>query len=299
MFKADELTIIDALARENAIEPAALYAIISIESGGKTATIIHGEAKPLIRFEGHYFDRRLKGAQKTKARNQKLAHPKAGRIKNPHSQSARYQLLAKAQKIDHQAAIESTSWGLGQVMGAHWNWLGYASADALMEEALSGFEGQLRLMLRFIIKSNLKPKIQMRDWKGFARIYNGPNFRKNLYDTKLARAYARFKKGHQKPTTHPPKLAFGAIGEEVRLLQMVLTAKGYYCFQDGIFGKKTRAALIAFQSQHHLRQNGIVDAETKNALGLTKAPKSPNIIRRLLKSIHQALLKAIRKAAQT
>ena len=131
MFDANKLAIINRIAHKNNIEPAALCAIIAIETGGKTSTLINGVAKPLIRFEGHYFDRRLSGAQKTHARQQQLASPKAGAIKNPKSQKARYQLLEKAQAIHYSAAIESTSWGLGQVMGAHWNWL-VTTADALM-----------------------------------------------------------------------------------------------------------------------------------------------------------------------
>lgn len=289
MFSAEEFATITRLAKENNIDAAALCAVIAIESGGKMSTNINGAAKPLIRFEGHYFDRRLNGHQKTTARNQNLAHPKAGRIKNPRGQGARYQLLAKAQKINHQAAIESTSWGLGQVMGAHWNWLGYASADALMQEALSGFEGQLRLMLRFIVKSNLRPKVRARDWKGFARTYNGPNYKKNRYDTKLARAYARFKKGGHSTQTKPIKngaMAYGATGEDVRTLQMVLTSKGYYCFQDGIFGQNTRAALKEFQSQHKLNASGVVDQETRKALGLT--PRS-GFFSRLFKTMGEKL----------
>ena len=34
--------------------------------------------------------------------------------------------------------------------------------------------------------------LQKKDWAGFASRYNGPGYKKNNYDTKLAEAYARW-----------------------------------------------------------------------------------------------------------
>ena len=56
-----------------------------------------------------------------------------------------------------------------------------------------------------------------------------------------------------------PMLRSGSRGEAVRKLQELLNARGYDCGAvDGIFGVKTRAAVIAFQKANGLSADGIV-----------------------------------------
>jgi hypothetical protein len=85
------------------------------------------------------------------------------------------------------------SWGIGQVMGAHWAWLGYADVDALVAEARCGVAGQVRLMARYIEKAGLAAAVRRRDWEAFARGYNGPQYRRYGYHRKIAAAYHRFR----------------------------------------------------------------------------------------------------------
>src|SRR5690606_8321023 len=119
---------------------------------------------------------RLHGEKLERARAEGLAAPQAGKVKNPAAQAARWALLARAEAIDAKAARESASWGLGQVMGAHWAWLGYADVDDLVTEARSGVGGQVALMARYIDKAGLLPALRNRDWTVFARGYNGPAY---------------------------------------------------------------------------------------------------------------------------
>lgn len=142
MFDRMVMEEIGAAAKELGVEAAALAAVAHIESGARTHAMVKGRAEPLIRFEGHYFDRRLSGAGRERARREGLASPQAGAVANPSSQSGRWALLARAAAIDRTAAYESVSWGMGQVMGAHWAWLGYASVDALVSEARDGPAGR-------------------------------------------------------------------------------------------------------------------------------------------------------------
>jgi hypothetical protein len=182
---------IAAAAAEFAIEAAALAAIAELESGGVGYAAFDGRREPPIRFEGHYFDRRLSGEKRAQARAEGLSSPVAGKVPNPAGQAARWRLLDRAAAIDRKAAWESASWGLGQVMGAHWAWLGYASVDAFVAEARSGASGQARQMARYIAKAGLIPAIARRDWAAVARGYNGPGYAKNRYDERLAAAFAR------------------------------------------------------------------------------------------------------------
>jgi hypothetical protein len=110
------------------IEPAALMAVVEVESAGRYFATVEGKKEPLIRFEGHYFDRRTSGSARARARLRGVSSPLPAVVKNPASQTARWALLNKAIAINRQAALESTSWGIGQVMGAHWKWLGYETS---------------------------------------------------------------------------------------------------------------------------------------------------------------------------
>jgi peptidoglycan hydrolase-like protein with peptidoglycan-binding domain len=63
------------------------------------------------------------------------------------------------------------------------------------------------------------------------------------------------------PTTDRPRLALGAEGDDVKLVQ---TKVG--CTADGKFGPRTDAAVRAFQQSHGLTADGIVGPRTWAAL---------------------------------
>ena len=282
--------LMEASAREAerlGLQPAALLSVIEVESAGRMFSTVNGQSEPLIRFEGHWFDRRLNGPAKARARLQGIASEKAGVVKNPASQTGRWALLEKAARIDRQAALESTSWGIGQVMGGHWKWLGYASVEDLVAEARSGAIGQLRLMLRYIEKSGLVSALSRQDWKRFALGYNGPDAIRQGYDRKLAEAFMRWKRqiGHpasENPAADPgvlrpdspPILKIGSTGMDVTDLQDSLTAHGYPAMPTGIFDQQTKEALCAFQKHAGLATDGIFGPKTRLAL-MGQSPSRP------------------------
>jgi len=263
MFSRQTATEIEKAAREHGLEPAALLAIAEIESAGQVFAKIDGRNEPLIRFEGHYFDRRLTGAAQERARAEGLASPNAGAVANPRAQMARWQMLDRAADIDHQAAYESTSWGLGQVMGAHWQWLGFGDVDALVTEARSGAAGQARLMARYLDKAGLTSALNDHDWEAVGHGYNGPGFRKNGYHLKLAEAYKRQVDG---PAPGDLAMMVGTRGELVTELQEALVALGYPVDADGIYGPGTAAQVKRFQADHGLPADGIAGQRTQAAI---------------------------------
>jgi peptidoglycan hydrolase-like protein with peptidoglycan-binding domain len=55
----------------------------------------------------------------------------------------------------------------------------------------------------------------------------------------------------------------------VRSLQYLLNARGAKLTVDGVFGPKTKAAVVAFQRAHHLTVDGVVGAKTWSVLVVT------------------------------
>lgn len=176
------------------VELAAVMAVNEVESRG--VGFHHGGARhnaPVILFERHIMHRRLQlhgvAVDEARRRHPGLVNPRpGGYLGGP----AEHRRLEAAVEIHEAAAIESASWGLFQIMGFHWSHLGYASAHA-WREAMRASEGhQLEAFVRFIeADPAIHAALRRRDWRDFARRYNGPDFERNDYDTRLAAAYRR------------------------------------------------------------------------------------------------------------
>jgi len=255
----DKTTIdtIRNLANVHKIEEAALLAVVEVESSGTPLWKVGSVMLPAIRWEGHYFYDRLTGAKLQEALAQGLANRKAGGVKNPKSYAARYELLERAKKIDSNAALESVSWGAGQVMGANWKSLGYKSVVDLVNAAQT-IPGQIEMIVRFIVKNGLDKAIRNRDWLTFAKGYNGP--KQKGYDKKIAEAYARY---NGAPTSD--YVVEDTAG--VMQMQTMLNKLGAYGLTvDGDFGNATKAALRDFQLKNGLVSDGIYGPLTQEEL---------------------------------
>ncbi|MCT7375474.1 N-acetylmuramidase domain-containing protein [Chelativorans salis] len=272
MFDEATVRAVERIAARTKTEPAAWLAVAEVESAGRVFAVVGGKHEPLIRFEGHYFDRRLTGEKRDRARREGLAHPNAGAVKNPAGQAARWRLLARAMEIDAEAALESTSWGLGQVMGAHWQWLGFKTVKGLVGLARKDAAGQIELMARYVEKAGLVDELQRKDFSAFARGYNGPGFAKHGYHTKMARAYERLS-GAKPVSAATGMLRMGSKGARVLELQVLLRRAGHAVEVDGDYGPATKDAVMAFQRAGGLAVDGVAGPETMRALqAFRKAP---------------------------
>ncbi|MER8786897.1 N-acetylmuramidase domain-containing protein [Mesorhizobium sp. M0983] len=270
MFDASTRHAIDGLAGRLKCSPAALQAVAEVESNGQVFAMVKGKQEPLIRFEAHYFDARLNATNRTIARAQGLASPVAGKVKNPASQADRWMLLARAARIDRQAALESFSIGLGQVMTAHWQKLGFASVDDMIKLARSGAGGQIDIMARFIDKFGLADELRRLDFVAFARGYNGPAYKKQGYHLKMAAAYRRLSGGAQPVSASTGMLRMGSTGARVRDLQTLLARAGYAVNVDGDYGPSTRDAVRDFQKAQKVTADGVAGPETFRRLDAWK-----------------------------
>jgi hypothetical protein len=264
MFSSAVIEKVKKIAAEINVEPAALLAVAEVESGGVPEWKVNGKNRPPIRFEGHYFYKRLKGDKLKAAVAAGLANPNAGAVRNPSSYSARYALLERAAHIDRKAAYESTSWGIGQVMGAHWKKLGYGSVEDMVNTA-GTVDGQIEIMARYIRKFGLVDALKSKDWKSFASQYNGPAYAKNRYDAKMAAAYKNYVKVLAGSVND--KGAPDGGNDTVRQYQKDLKRLGFYKGAvDGIAGRQTIAAVRAFQKAKGLVADGKYGKMTDEAV---------------------------------
>lgn len=246
------------LAKRYDIEPAILMAVIEIESNGAE---FGPSGLPIIRWEGHYFDRLVSADKREEARNAGLAHPSAGKIKNPKDQGKRYEILARAMKIDRVAALSSISIGVGQVMGSHWEKLGFNNVAEMFDQARTGYIGQVELMLRYIVAFGLLDELKRYDWDAFARGYNGKNYAAGGYHTKLKAAYLRLT-GAAPASKAEGMLRMGSKGKSVRELQQLLVRAGFAVKVDSDFGPSTRDAVRGFQAMIGVEVDGVAGPQT-------------------------------------
>lgn len=247
---------------------AALAAVVQTESNGIVGEIINGRLEPIVRYEGHYFDKLCDPAKRAAARAAGVSAPEAGQIKNPKDQRDRWKLILKAASIDANAAYQSVSYGIGQVMGSNWKKLGFSSVQELVTTARSGFAGQLKLMVQYILNFGLADELQALDWSGFARGYNGPNFKKYKYDTNLQAAYLDNGGASSIASNRSGYLRLGSTGAGVRDVQALLRSAGYNVLVDGDFGTSTKNAVMAFQKNRGMKLDGIIGPETQQALSV-------------------------------
>lgn len=176
---------IDRAAAEISIEPRVMRAVMDVEAAG-SGFFPSGRAK--ILFEAHWFSDFTNGKYDR-------SHPQISSARWNrdlyYGGEREWDRLEAAAALDRDAAYQSASWGLGQIMGFHWRDLGYKSV-ADFADSMGRSEGeQLLAMARFIKNDRrLVRALQAKDWAGFAEIYNGPGFALNQYDKKLADAYA-------------------------------------------------------------------------------------------------------------
>jgi len=174
-------------ANQLGVPVAAVKAVTEVESLGAGFL---SDGRPKILFERHVFRKRLieKGISVQNTPSD-IVNAAAGGYQGGVKEHER---LDRAAKIDRDAALESASWGLFQIMGYHWKTLGYPTLQAFINAMYKDEASQLDAFVRFVKADNrLLRAMKSQDWATFARIYNGPNYASNKYDTKLAEAFKR------------------------------------------------------------------------------------------------------------
>jgi hypothetical protein len=181
-----------AIAARLGVEVAAIRAVCEVESRGKGFL---ADGRPKILFEGHIFWSELKKRGKDPLQfatsNEDILFPKWNKDSYKGNE-LEYDRLSRAQSIDFDAALASASWGTFQIMGFNFKACGYQSIPLYVNSCYPSEGEHLKAFAGFITSARLVTHLKNKDWSAFANGYNGPAYKQNQYDAKLAAAYSKY-----------------------------------------------------------------------------------------------------------
>ena len=229
-----------------------IWTVLAVETSGCGYL---PDRRPQILYERHICHRLTNGQYD----DGNISDPTPGGY-GPHG-APQYDRLALAIGKDRNAALQSASWGIGQIMGMNYAGAGFRGVEDMVAAMSASEDAQLTAMGSFLISSGLARSLQAHDWASFARGYNGPNYVINRYDIRLNSEYQKYSSGAL------PDLS-------VRAAQLYLTYLGFHPgLMDGVAGDYTLAALADFQNASGLPKTATVDDSCIHHLqdALTKA----------------------------
>lgn len=154
---------------------------------------LDGPDLPKILFEAHKFSGKTGGRYDD-------SHPNISSRKWNRSLyvggQGEYLRLWRAMQLNENAALESASVGLFQVLGENWRDLGYASVQAFWDANKRSEGDQLDAFVRYVIANKLAGALAQggadpASWVAFVSRYNGSGYAANGYHTKAAREFTR------------------------------------------------------------------------------------------------------------
>lgn len=165
-------------------EVAAIKAVAEAETKDKA---FYADGFPVILFERHIF-RKKTGGRFNKT-HPHLSGPAGGYGKAGANQRRKFN---EAFALDKEAAMESCSWGRFQIMGFNYKACGYKNVGAFVDAMKESEQKQLDAFVAYIKNNFLDDELREKKWGPFAGGYNGPDYKKNQYDTKMATGYKKF-----------------------------------------------------------------------------------------------------------
>jgi hypothetical protein len=180
-----ERDYIDA-AQELGCEVAAVKAVADVESSGD-AFLPNGE--PKILFEAHHFSRLTN--HEFDVTHARISSKKWNR-KLYIGGAAEHFRLQQAVALNREAALQSASWGMFQIMGFNWKACGFKNVQQFVNAMCKDESSQFKAFVGFVKSDKgMLTALQKKKWAAFAEAYNGPGYKENKYDVKLEQAYKR------------------------------------------------------------------------------------------------------------
>lgn len=170
-------------AKRLGVDVPTVRAVAEVESNGQGFL---PDGRPKILFERHIFSRLTD--RKFDAGHPDISNPDLG---NYDGGAAEYNRLYRALQLDAEAAVQSASFGAFQILGMNWKLCGERSLHGFVFAMHHDADAHLHLFTSFVLNRGIADELQRKDWSGFAKVYNGPNYSAGHYDSKLAAAYTR------------------------------------------------------------------------------------------------------------
>lgn len=174
-----------AIAERVGLTFAELRTFIEVESGG-TGFINN---RIVIQFEPSWFKKKAP-----------FAPSGLWSLNKVENQTKEYQAFSDAFFKNPLAAMESTSWGVGQIMGFHYKRLGYKSVGDMVDDFKRGEYQQVEGIAKFIkTDASLFSAIKAKNWHLVAVKYNGAGYLdlakkygREPYNISLEKAYKKW-----------------------------------------------------------------------------------------------------------
>ena len=246
------------------VDAATAWTILNVESG-KAGYL--PDRRPQILFERAVFHTRTNGIY-----DQQYSGISAPTWGGYSGGAAEYGRLAQAYALNSDAALQSVSWGLGQIMGFNFSPAGFSSASEMVQAACASEAAQITQFVSFLKHTGIAASLQAHDWTSVARLYNGAG-NVAVYSQRLQTSY----NGLQNPS-QLPDIDVRAAQLYLRYLSAAENTPAWNPASiDGLWGAHTQAALNAFQTANGLPTTTGVDADVLASL-VAALPAAGNLL---------------------
>ena len=174
------------VAEELNVEVAAIKAVVEIEAG-KAMKVFWAPGIPVINFDRTmYLKYRSKATNKEGAKGESVPEGLSGYALKE------WRELIEARKINAEGANLGTFWGMFQIGGFNYKICGCETVDEFVKRMAYSELEQLQLFAMFISNTGMVESLRKKDWRTFARKYNGPSYAKRGYHIKMSNAYKKY-----------------------------------------------------------------------------------------------------------
>lgn len=173
------------------VEVCAIKAVAEVESAGAGFL---PDGRPTILYEAHVFHKETGGRHVSAKDRKGVALSSSGWNRTLYGKTgaAQHDRYEDARALDADAANKACSWGMFQILGQNHRACGFDNSQEFVDAMWNGGPGaHLDAFVGFVKANKLDGPLRVKDWRAFAKGYNGPAYAANKYDQKMAAAYAK------------------------------------------------------------------------------------------------------------
>lgn len=196
--------LLESLSAKKELDVACALAVLCVESSGKGFEQNNSD-RMIIRFENHKFwtywgkHNPQQYRQHFRYSNNKVwqghewrREPTGEWVSFHGRQANEWQAFEFARQLDERAAMLSISMGAPQIMGFHYQRIGYQSVVEMFDAFSRNIQGQVNGLFDFF-SARMLGYLRDLSFEEFAGMYNGSG-QKQVYGEKIRKHYAAFKK---------------------------------------------------------------------------------------------------------